>query len=305
MAKKLKCNYNVDKLKICCKTAEETWDLIASKRNGDQIQFEDLYLHIFNDGIEENNSNSSRNISVNVVFHSGEEFGTLVFFSPSKNDEGELECRAFFSCENKRLYSLFKTDENGEKYSDVIIIEHLLNYLSLEILSITQLDIARDTNTNTIKKYRSMIKDQENFDMILNGRVITNPKEKLKNYGEYFGRCREKIEKIPTLYFEQLSDRTPKIKIYNKSKEIAEESGKNYITQWNNFGKDTFYRTELSIYWRDLKKIIDDLEIDLTIPNAITKLTRPTTLAKIFDIVTPRLIRFRDRNGNVILPSAI
>ena len=175
----------------------------------------------------------------------------------------------------------------------------------MEILSITQLDIARDTNTNTIKKYRSMIKDAENFDMILNGRLIEDPIEKLKNYGEYFGRCRKKIEKIPTLYFEQLSDRTPKIKIYNKSKEIVEESGKNYITQWNNFGRDTFYRTELTIYWRDLKKIMNDLEIDLSHPNAITELTRSTTLAKIFDIVTPRLIRFREKNGNLVLPSAI
>lgn len=306
MAKKLKSKINCDGLKISLIPPKGYWELISKKKAKEIIHYDGFYLFIYDDGRTLDNGvkallEPQKKVIANVVLDNGVKVGDMVFCNPNYYNG-----RVFFTIDNKALYTNFTHENDGEVISEIALFIEVFSHLDFELASITQLDIARDTNTNTIKKYRSMIKDTENFDMILNGKVIENPKEKLKNYGEYFGRCREKIESNPTLYFEQQRERSPKLKIYNKSREISDENNnKNYIVEWNNFGRDTFYRTELTIYWRDLKDLLPNLQIDISHPNALVELLRPHNLAAIFEEVAPRLIRFRDRNGNVVLPSAI
>ena len=50
-----------------------------------------------------------------------------------------------------------------------------------------------------------MIKNVAKYDLFLNRRSVKS-NETLDGYGEYYSRSREKMAKLPTLYFSQAKD---------------------------------------------------------------------------------------------------
>lgn len=91
--------------------------------------------------------------------------------------------------------------------------------------NITELELAFDSTYNYITTVRNWIKDIENFDLYINGKKVKDT-ELLSGYGEYFTRKRSKLSAIPTLYFSQKKDTDMKMRIYDKAKELEENSPK-------------------------------------------------------------------------------
>lgn len=304
MARKLKCNWNVDKLRISLTQPEGMWEKMSALPKGTTIQYDGFYIYIYDDGRGGEEMNEPTKVSANMIWTDGTEIGTIEFHAP--NSYGG---RAFFTACNRQLYTPFTTYfENGQKPTRepmVVCIVEVFDYLGMKIDTITQIDIAYDCNRNLVANCRKMISDINNYDMIVNGKVITDPDRKIEDYGEFFGRSRRRLERIPTLYFSQQSDRTPEIRIYNKSREIENVSNKNYITQWNGFGAETYYRSELTLYWRDIKKYLKNHNIDLCNPMALSQIISPQSLESIYNEITPRLIRFRGTDGSQLLPFAV
>lgn len=290
--KQTKSKFNVDTLKLSFEILSERWEGICQYEQGSLLDYSEMgfLMKIFE--IDTDNNGTINKVSCNVIWfggeQDGEQIGILTFCSPSIYNG-----RAFFTLSNKQLYR-----------TPMYVINELWNVLDLKLKSITQMDIALDKTSNSIRNIRRMIQDHENYDMIRNGRVITAPKEKIENYKECRGRSRTKLDKYPTLYFDLREKRTPELKLYNKTKEIQEESNKNYITEVNGFGKDTFYRLELKLYWQDIKKLMEMCDIDIEDYECLIKLTSEETLQAMFEEVVPRLIRFREKkNGNIIQPT--
>ena len=47
------------------------------------------------------------------------------------------------------------------------------------------------------------------------------------------------------------------MRIYDKTKEITEASGKDYIEDWNDYGKHSIYRVEVTVKNEDYKQWLD------------------------------------------------
>ena len=95
----------------------------------------------------------------------------------------------------------------------------------MELNNVTQIDLALDSNINFISKITHAIKNYEAYDMYLNGKKITDPNEKLPNYGVFHGASRKRLESLPTLYLSQVKKETGlSMRIYDKTKELAEQS---------------------------------------------------------------------------------
>lgn len=75
-------------------------------------------------------------------------------------------------------------------------------FYGLEFNNITEIELALDSDYNYIGKVRRMIRDIDRYDLILNGRRVTND-ETLDGYGEYYSRSRVQLSKMPTLYLSQ------------------------------------------------------------------------------------------------------
>lgn len=227
-------------------------------------------------------------------------FGTF-HFTNSKKYEG----LCWLTIENKALYTKFQSEY---AYSFVYFLNSIAYNMGLAYNNTTEIEIACDSTNNFWKKVRKMIKDYDNFEMILNGAKITDHNRKLENYKECFGRSRAKLIPSPTLYFEQVKKGAPLMRIYNKSMEIADNKDqKNYIEAWDNFGNRPIHRAEVRLKNESIKqawvKFTEHLPDDESIKQAdgITQmLDDEDFLGWMWREFTNRMLTFNTLHGEII-----
>lgn len=126
--------------------------------------------------------------------------------------------------------------------------------MGLKLNNVTELEIAADVNKNPVPLIRKLIKCDEGFDMIVNGKRVPDNMREIECYGEYFTRSRAKLCRTPSLYFSQ-EYTDLKLRIYDKSKEIRDKKDcKDYIKEWDDFGKLPIYRMEVRLCNDDVQK---------------------------------------------------
>ena len=106
-----------------------------------------------------------------------------------------------------------------------------------------------DTNITVLPKVRKALRNTERYDMEKNNNKITDPYKVIPGYSEMYGGSRVRLSRIPTLYFRQRRDDGLKLKIYNKSTEmaIASPGKESYIPKWNGITNANIYRVEATI----------------------------------------------------------
>lgn len=246
---KPKCNFNVDKLKICYKQPQKLWDFLAENKSGDYLYFDSFSLLIIDDGKNEDSTKESVKIKANVITDDGVLLGEFVF-----NNSAKYEGKCFFEFANKALYTLFQ-QYMGVKQNYICCLDWVAQILGLDINNITSCEISADINFNPLPRLYKLIKNHENYDMVYNGKIISNPMQTIDGVGEFYGRNRIKKLRYPTLYLSQKKEDAPSIKIYDKRAEI-EENNKQYISEWNNNLNGTMYRVEITIKNEDVKKFL-------------------------------------------------
>ena len=252
MAVKKRINFNVDKLRECYKQPEGLFNELSQYTTDKYIDYGDFKLHIIDDGRGENSDKDPIKIKANVILSDGTFLGDFVFHNSAQYDG-----RCFFTFANSSLYEQTSFIQ-GEKYNHQAEIMYISSVLNLELNNFTEIEVAADVNFNVIPKVQKLVKDYQNYDMIVNGKRVTDENRKLEGYGEYFSRSRVKRDKYPTLYFSQVKNDGLELKIYNKTKEIEEENPqKEYIETWNDFGNQKVYRLELTIKNEQFKKWLD------------------------------------------------
>ena len=222
-------------------------------------------------------------------------------FTNSKKYEG----LCWLTLENQAFYRNYK---NVGAYSFVYYLNSIAYNLNLIYNNTTEIEICADSTNNIDRKLRRLIKDHSNYEMILNGKKITDPFRKIENYHESFSRSREKLIPSPTLYFEQVKKDAPLMRVYNKSLEIADNKDqKNYIEEWDNFGKMPIHRAEIRLKNESIKqaweKFTENLPDDEPMKQAdgITQmLDDENFLVWIWREYTNRLVTFNDPNGEKI-----
>ena len=299
MARKSKTNFNLDKLRICFKQPNGLFERLQTSPQ-DLIKVGDnISLFLIRETSE---GEEPTNLMANVILHDEGDFlfGHFVF-----NNSKKYEGLCWLTLENRAFYKQYT---GVGVYSFVYYLNALAYNLELLYNNITEIEVFADTTNNIGRKIRKMIKDYSNFEMILNGKKLTDPFRKIENYKECFGRSRAKLIPSPTLYFEQVKPSAPLMRVYNKSQEISDnDNKKDYIEEWNNFGKTPIHRAEIRLKNESIKqaweKFTEHFPDDepMKQPDGITQmLDDEAFLAWLWREYTNRLLTFNTLSGEKI-----
>lgn len=292
---KAKCNFNVDKLKICYKQPQQLWDFLAEYNTDDVIYMDSFKVHITDDGKGVNSSKLPVKITANIITDDNVILGKFTF-----NNSAKYEGKCFFEFYNQALYTIF-SEYMGAKYNYICCMDFVAQNLNLEINNITELEIACDVNFNPLPRLYKLIKNHENYDMIYNGKVVEDYTKILEGVGEFYGRSRTKKNRYPTLYLSQKKEDAPSLKIYDKRTEI-EDNDKQYINTWNDNLNGTLYRVEVSVKNEDIKKFLqlagEHQEHWGDIQAFLTMLGDEGYRYSIWKYICDRIVYFRAKSGN-------
>ena len=216
MGRTIKASVNIDKLKVCLIQPEGLFERIY-KHEQDYIVFKGFALKRIECDTD--------TIVCSVLLDEAEQTEQVLLGSLVLNDTHKYLGKAFFEFENSALYTVEGIDAGGNKYNKISYLYYVIETLDMELNNVTQIDLALDSNINFISKITHAIKNYEAYDMYLNGKKITDPNEKLPNYGVFHGASRKRLESLPTLYLSQVKKETGlSMRIYDKTKELAEQS---------------------------------------------------------------------------------
>ena len=138
-------------------------------------------------------------------------------------------------------------------------LQYVADFYGMEFNNITELELAFDSTFNYISKVRKMIKDTDAYDLYLNGKKVKDD-ETLDGYGEYYTRSRVKMSKLPTLYFSQAKDTDMKMRVYDKARELNENSPNKAerLKEWLGWDTiDKLYRVEVVLHNTNVREFVE------------------------------------------------
>lgn len=245
---KTKININIDKLRVCYNQPQELMADIIQRSVDDWVDYGEFVLRIIH---REYVGETLRCMKTLVLLKGAEEgkeytlLGEFTFYNTSKYDG-----RCFFAAENSALYCICGKDYYGNNLNLLGTLPYITETLGLEFNNFTEIEIAADVNFNAPKVILDFIKKHDEWDMIQNGRKISNENKHLPNFSEVYGRSRRKRDRHPTINIKQYSKGIPlQLRCYDKTKELIEETPykREYIESWNDFGKEKIYRVEITL----------------------------------------------------------
>ena len=299
MAKRYDWCVSVDKLRVCLNITDQCYDYLKShytrydELNSYRILEEDDFHLIF---IEEDEQSMIAVLNVRDV----DGFFRLGTFSFNSTDK--YKGKAFFSFDNGALYRIYVRLNDGERHNHICDFLYVCDFYGLEFNNITEIEIAFDSTYNYVSKIRRMIKDIDRYDLYLNGKKVNND-ETLDGYGEYYTRNRIKLSKLPTLYFSQSKETDMKMRIYDKAKELQENSPHKIerLKEWLGWDcTDKLYRVEVVLHNSNIRDFCDRYGERLynefgKHSNVLSLLGHSDFRLAIFLDSTDRMIYFRNR----------
>lgn len=170
-----------------------------------------------------------------TVIYKGIELGVIQW-----EKYGIGNSHAYFKFYNKVLYN-----------SDWLLYKQAFADLKLNIEYISRIDLAVDTYTNITSSYFRIVSNKNN-EIIINGKIIKDRDKLLTSpYFVAHGSLNNPIQ-CYTIYLETI-DKSVKMKGYNKSNEINDNSNKDYIFNPTQYYGD-IWRCEVSINAKQLNK---------------------------------------------------
>lgn len=256
MALKRRINFNIDRLRLCYKQPQQLFYDVTSFEDGEEIDCGDFRLKIVDNGRTADNELPPTNATAQIVYWDGNK--DIALGNLELNNSAKYKGKCFLSLNNQALYDNQGIDmRTGEKYNHLCYLPYISSTLGLTLNNITLVEIAADCNYNPIPTIRRMVRDYEHYDMVVNGKLIADERRKIDGYSEMFGRSRIRIDRYPTLYFGQSKAEGLRMRIYNKTKEIEEASGKQYEADWNEYGDHSIYRLEVEVRNESYRKWLD------------------------------------------------
>ena len=262
---------NLDRLELTYTASDEVRTYLSDK-NVQMYEFESVTL------IREQSRLYENEFSI-IMQDYDEELGAfdscighLHFGSPNPNRQ-----HVYIVYENQALYNAMSV---AKRY-------HLEGVLGLEFKQVSKIDVAVDFNFNIIRRFYKLYKNGE-YDLIINGKKVEGVEQKVSDVLHVTGNTTRKRPMANPMPIIKNSDGSLSLKAYNKTREIEEESHKDYIADAVGFAR--IYRFEVSCgNHKALKPSLSKLgmsEIDL-----YTGLQNEDTLSSLFYALFDRLIR--------------
>ena len=256
MARTIDWAVNVDKLRVCFTMPEYLYGYLnehytrRDELTDARILDEDTFSLVF---IEEDEVKMTAVLNVRDV-EGYYRLGTFTFSNSAK-----YAGKAFFSFENSALYRVYLKFPNEEPKNHICDLQYVADFYRMEFNNITELELAFDSTFNYISKVRKMIKDTDAYDLYLNGKKVKDD-ETLDGYGEYYTRSRVKMSKLPTLYFSQVEDTDMKMRVYDKARELNENSPNKAerLKEWLGWDTiDKLYRVEVVLHNTNVREFVE------------------------------------------------
>ena len=256
MARTIDWAVNVDKLRVCFTMPEYLYGYLnehytrRDELTDARILDEDTFSLVF---IEEDEVKMTAVLNVRDV-EGYYRLGTFTFSNSAK-----YAGKAFFSFENSALYRVYLKFPNEEPKNHICDLQYVADFYAMEFNNITELELAFDSTFNYISKVRKMIKDTDAYDLYLNGKKVKDD-ETLDGYGEYYTRSRVKMSKLPTLYFSQAKDTDMKMRVYDKARELNENSPNKAerLKEWLGWDTiDKLYRVEVVLHNTNVREFVE------------------------------------------------
>ena len=256
MARTIDWAVNVDKLRVCFTMPENLYGYLnehytrRDEFTDARILDEDTFSLVF---VEEDEVKMTAVLNVRDV-EGYYRLGTFTFSNSAK-----YAGKAFFSFENSALYRIYLKFPNEEPKNHICDLQYVADFYGMEFNNITELELAFDSTFNYISKVRKMIKAVDTYDLYLNGKKVKDD-ETLDGYGEYYTRSRVKMSKLPTLYFSQAKDTDMKMRVYDKARELDENSPNKAerLKEWLGWDTiDTLYRVEVVMHNTNVREFVE------------------------------------------------
>ena len=256
MARTIDWAVNVDKLRVCFTMPETLYGYLndhytrRDELTDARILDEDTFSLVF---IEEDEVKMTAVLNVRDV-EGYYRLGTFTFSNSAK-----YAGKAFFSFENSALYRVYLKFPNEEPKNHICDLQYVADFYGMEFNNVTELELAFDSTFNYISKVRKMIKAVDTYDLYLNGKKVKDD-ETLDGYGEYYTRSRVKMSKLPTLYFSQAKDTDMKMRVYDKARELDENSPNKAerLKEWLGWDTiDTLYRVEVVMHNTNVREFVE------------------------------------------------
>ena len=256
MARTIDWAVNVDKLRVCFTMPENLYGYLnehytrRDEFTDARILDEDTFSLVF---VEEDEVKMTAVLNVRDV-EGYYRLGTFTFSNSAK-----YAGKAFFSFENSALYRVYLKFPNEEPKNHICDLQYVADFYGMEFNNITELELAFDSTFNYISKVRKMIKAVDTYDLYLNGKKVKDD-ETLDGYGEYYTRSRVKMSKLPTLYFSQAKDTDMKMRVYDKARELDENSPNKAerLKEWLGWDTiDTLYRVEVVMHNTNVREFVE------------------------------------------------
>lgn len=302
MSRKVKHRFIVDANKICYRheSVTELFKQLSGYAKGQKVEINrNAFMEITDDGrgADPRCTFHVTHINARLYARSGVEaikdtpIGDFVFHFANDNSY------TFFTFLNEVLYRNFVYVPH-DVFSPLELVAQVAEKLGLIYNDTTEIEIAIDVqNTSPITKIRKFIKNPEYFTILNNKQVKEG--EKLACYREIFGRTEERIDRIPTISLNN-AEKTIKLKVYNKTREVEEESPEKHYTL-SKFNKNQpVWRCELTIKNRALKELsrsIRDKEFEEEGFDTPEQLFCGGNLEKLFEIMVNKVLRFRSKKN--------
>jgi len=325
----VKYKYSVDALKVCYSIKNETYskltenpevskNFIFQSPNYQNILTEDFRL--------ERVKNKSREFNILVPDENGN--GNLVPYGylriKADNDE-DFAGKCFITLDNRRLYEPFtvyheviefkkpvevvdiqslnniseyvrvsvartpKTTTRTQ-YNTIFFLEEMASRLSLELVSISNLEIALDSNINFARLIKRNVANSELIPVINNTKFPDiESRQRLNN--THITHSTTRLRAVNLGYLIKQSNNELQLKCYNKVEEIeAESKQKTYIYRWLGMDKN-IHRMEITAKWSPIKAFCKNN--DLTVEDFLYNLHTGEILSEPFIIWLNRLIHFK------------
>lgn len=202
----------------------------------------------------------------------------------------------YFSYTNESLYNVFLLS----------LRFYIETSLGLTFFRVSKIDIALDTNFNIVKRFYKVLRNPQ-YVLYLNGKKTpADMNTYIRDIEGHYVGSRNEPYKYKTFYIHN-SKKTMIIRGYNKSLEIAEESGKYYVEHHaeHHVGCGDLYRFEISCKNCELiQTTLNSLGVKYQ-DEIYSKLQSNSFLFDFFQNVSNRLIKYSFRKKSYSLIEVI
>lgn len=284
---------NIDKLRVCLNMPENLYEYLHEhysrydEPSKSRILDEDDFNLVF---IDEDEKTMTAVLNVRDV-EGYFRLGTFIF-----NNGARYKGKAFFTFENSALYSIYAKMPNIAPQNHICDLLYVLDYYGMTFNNITEIELAFDSNYNYIRTILNWIIDIKNTDLYINGDKVEDD-EILEGYGEFYSRNRIKRSKTPTLYFSHAKRTDLRMKIYNKAKELEENSPqkservKDWLG-WDNINE--LYRIEVVLHNTNVREFMPRCK------NALAEWSEHENVLNLLCVPDFRLLMFLDSIDRLI-----